>query len=75
MEGIVWGSEARSLPGGLFIPWSGVSQRFYPVHPCTAVISVLHWHKAYISYFPGQFQAVWRFLFISEDLCFSLIKI
>ena len=24
MEGIVWGSEARSLPGGLFIPWSGV---------------------------------------------------
>ena len=26
MEGIVWGSEARSLPGGLFIPWSGVSQ-------------------------------------------------
>ena len=54
MEGIVWESEARSLPGGLFIPWSGVSQRFYPVHPCTAVISVLHWHKAYISYFPGR---------------------
>ena len=74
MDGIVWRSEARSLPGGLFIPWSGVSQRFYPVHPCTAVLSVLHWHKAYISYFPAG-PAVWRFLFISEDLCFSLIKI
>ena len=29
--------------------------RFYLIHPCTAVPDMLHWHKAYISYFPGQF--------------------
>ena len=54
MDGIVWRSAAWSFPGALIIPRSGVFQRFYPVHPCTAVLSVLHWHKAYISYFPGR---------------------